>query len=116
MTDLITRFTKRLQQDIASADDSRDRFIERLMGDASYALSWSRDEFKTQAKGSVAREILNRLLKDNRPLEAIYKYSVDQALRVAKFPPQSTSPTSNLMEQNMGAAWADIAEWLGDRI
>ena len=83
-------------------------FKEKLNGDVAYTLSWSNAVFAAAAVESVCKSILAAIESGTATLDNIRSTLSDQILHAAKYPPQSTSPTSNLMETYLTAAKAEI--------
>lgn len=84
-------------------------FTKSMSENPTYALSWSKDVFAAAARGAVARELINAFAA-GATLEEWKEEARRNALRMARNPAMSTSPTSNLMDTYLGAAWADAAE------
>ena len=72
-----------------------------------YALTWASDIFKQTAEFEVAQSVLHSL-NENFPIEDIRDNLTSTALNIARYIPQSTSPTSNLAEQYKAAACLEI--------
>lgn len=101
---LITRFFNQ-----ASTCQKRlDKFTESFAKDPAYALSWGTDAFQAAAKLRVLKQILTALDEGNATAENIRSTMMDRVLHKSKYPAQSTSPTSNLIEQYELAACAEI--------
>lgn len=107
MSKLLARF----QRQVDSTQASLDKFAVEFAKDPAYALSWGNDTFANAAKLRVLKQIVNALEDGNGNLDNIRSTLMDRVLHRAKYPAQSTSPTSNLIEQYELAACADI---LGD--
>lgn len=86
-----------------------DLFTTKFQEDPVHALTWSNDTFANAAKLRVVKQILAALDGETKAtLENIRSTLTDRVLHRAKYPPQSTSPTSNLIEQYELAACAEI--------
>lgn len=93
-----------------------DKFAEGFAKDPAYALSWSNSVFQNAARLSVARSLVYAFT----PREGETTCTVQQArdtcrdriMNKARYPAQSTSPTSNLMEQFEAAAYAEALDYL----
>ena len=83
-------------------------FKVKLDEDAAYALTWSKAIFQAAAVESVCKSILAAIDKETSTLENLKATLTDQVLHAAKYPAESTSPTSNLMDNYMTAAKAEI--------
>jgi hypothetical protein len=98
------------------AQESIDKFKEQLDKDPAHALSWGLDTFHNAARLKVAQ----MLVYGFTPTDGTTVYTVDQAvdfltdriMSKTRWPAQSTSPTSNLMEQYEAAAYAEALDEL----
>jgi len=93
-----------------------DKFKAELDKDPAYALGWGLTAFQSAARLKVA----NMLVEAFSPREGAHEYTVanavshltDRVMGLARYPAQSTSPTSNLMEQYEAAAFAEALDEL----
>jgi hypothetical protein len=93
-----------------------DKFRSELDKDPAYALSWGLTAFQAAARLKVA----SMLVYAFTPREGETAYTIKQAretlmdrvMSKARYPAQSTSPTSNLMEQYEAAAFAEALDEL----
>lgn len=105
--------TKRFQRKLDEAQSEVAAFVGKVQHDAAYALSWSNSVFQAAAKERVYKQVIASI-KDSvsedgeLDLSNIVGMVTDRVLHKAKYPAQSTSPTSNLIEQYELATWADI--------
>ena len=105
--------TKRFQRKLDEAQSEVAAFVGKVQHDAAYALSWSNSVFHAAAKERVYKQVIASI-KDSvsedgeLDLSNIIGMVTDRVLHKAKYPAQSTSPTSNLIEQYELATWADI--------
>ena len=72
-------------------------------------MAWSKDIFEAAAIYDANNAVLFGL-NDGATVESIREYLTVSALNLAKYPPQSTSPTSNLADQYKGAATMKILD------
>lgn len=108
----LKKFTAMAEQAQAQCD----KFAEEFAKDPAHALSWSNDVFKHAARLKIA----NMLVYAFTPREGETTCTVEQAretlmdrvMNKARYPAQSTSPTSNLMEQFEAAAYAEALDEL----
>jgi len=105
--------TKRFQRKLDEAQSEVAAFVGKVQHDAAYALSWSNSVFHAAAKERVYKQVIvsieNSVSEDGElDLSNIIGMVTDRVLHKAKYPAQSTSPTSNLIEQYELATWADI--------
>ena len=103
MTTLLERFQQQAESETAKIE----KFTEELTKDPAYALSWSNGAFAAAAKLRVLNQIINALANDE-PAENIKDSLMDRIMHKSRYPAQSTSPTSNLVEQYELAACAEI--------
>jgi hypothetical protein len=88
-----------------------ENFAKEVQENPTYALSWSKGLFELTAKASVAKEMIYWFTLGGT-YEGWMEKAQSEALRKARSPSMSTSPTSNLMETYIGAAWADlVSDW-----
>lgn len=100
---------KFLSRRLESARADIAEFAAKLVADPVHAMGWSDDAFKAAAKVKVFSLVEASLANGASP-EDIAKWGVNAAIRAARDPARSSSPTSNIMEQEVAAAWAEIAE------
>jgi hypothetical protein len=105
--------TKRFQRKLDEAQSEVAAFVGKVQHDAAYALSWSNSVFQAAAKERVYKQVIvsikDSVSEDGElDLSNIIGMVTDRVLHKAKYPAQSTSPTSNLIEQYELATWADI--------
>ena len=103
MYKLLERFQRQSQYEIETIE----KFKLELAKDPAYALSWGDGVFRAAAKLKVVNEIINSL-KDLEPAENIKDSLMRRIMHKSRYPAQSTSPTSNLVEQYELAACAEI--------
>ncbi len=108
---MTAQLLKRFKSQAESVQSRLDKFAADFAKDPAHALSWGTDTFQAAAKMTVLKQIINALENGNGNLDNIRSTLMDRVLHKSKYPPQSTSPTSNLIEQYELAACADI---LGD--
>ena len=109
---VLKKFTTQAEQ----AQAQIDKFRVELDKDPAYALSWGLTAFQAAARLKVA----NMLVEAFSPREGAHEYTVanavshltDRVMGLARYPAQSTSPTSNLMEQYEAAAYAEALDEL----
>jgi len=87
------------------------QFHEKLAKDAAYALSWSLDAFRAAGRQAVFRELAEAFERDCS-VEDARATLLGRVRSAALYPPQSSSPVSNLMDQYRGAAAAEALELL----
>jgi hypothetical protein len=102
------KLLKRFQSQIAQCQAGLDKFSAELTKDPAHALSWSLGAFEKAAKLKVLQQIAFSLAEGHGDLDNIRSTLMDRVLHRSKYPPQSTSPTSNLMEQYELSACAEI--------
>lgn len=105
-----------------SGRSALERFRKKLdEGDPAYAFEWSAEAFFAAAMVRVATFVLEALAETPEqggmmPADELMTWlrreAHDRMLRAARHPARSSSPQSNLMEQEIGAAWTSFYEWL----
>lgn len=117
---------------IATQKESIGDFASSLLDDPTHALEWSSGAFKIAATLWVYKDLLrlyDRVIASNvgdsqkkqeitESLNRAYFSFTEDALRLAKYPPRSTSVQSNFMEQEKAAAKVEaldvITFWIRD--
>jgi hypothetical protein len=98
------------------AQEQIDKFKAALDKDPAHALSWGLDAFHNAARLQVASMLVYGFTpKEGSPVytvEQAREFLMDRVLNKARWPAQSTSPTSNLMEQYEAAAYAEALDEL----
>ncbi len=102
------KLLKRFQDQIGMCQSGLDKFAAEFAKDPAYALSWGTGAFEKAAKLRVLQQIAAALADGHGNLDNIRSTLTDRVMHRAKYPPQSTSPTSNLIEQYELAACAEI--------
>ena len=105
-TYLVTRFQNKLN----SARSEVAEFVGKFQHDAAYALTWSNSVFQAAAKERVYKQFIAFVTDEPEDInfDNLISFVTDHVLHKAKYPAQSTSPTSNLIEQYELAAWAEV--------
>lgn len=81
------------------------KFSADLLVDPAHALVWSGKVFESTANAKVAAEVIAHF--EHGGDEAMWvEYATGRLIGMASYLEQSTSPTSNLMADNIRAAWA----------
>jgi hypothetical protein len=83
-------------------------FAKSMSENPLYALSWSKDVFDASAKAAVAKDLVGAF-EAGVTFEEWQEEARLNAMRMARSPAMSTSPTSNLVDTYLCAAWADAA-------
>jgi hypothetical protein len=104
MTTLLERFQRLAQYETATID----RFKKELDKDPAYALSWGCEVFAAAAKLRILKQLINALEDEQTTTENIRDHLMGHIMHKSRYPAQSTSPTSNLIEQYELAACARI--------
>jgi hypothetical protein len=117
-------FVRRTHSAIESAQHTIGKFHAAIDSDPSYAMSWGMDAYRAAASMKVQTIVLRWLdvvnddaypnvTRDNVVAMITNEFTRD-VMREARSPARSTSPTSNLMEQEILAAkatWIDNAQF-----
>ncbi len=98
----------RFQRQVESQNASIAKFKAEMDKDPAHALTWSLDAFRSAATLKVLNQIVHALEEGNADVDNIRDTLMDRVLHRSKYPAQSTSPTSNLMEQYELSACAEI--------
>ena len=110
MTPQLKKFTAMAQ----AAQEQCDKFAESFAKDPAHALSWGNSVFQSAARLKVANMLVYAFTEREGDtvctLEQARDTLLDRVMNKARYPAQSTSPTSNLMEQFEAAAYAEALE------
>ena len=101
------RLLFRFNSQAESCQARLDKFVSKFAEDPAYALSWGTEAFQAAASLRVLKQVIGALNEEGT-LDNIRSTLTDRVMHKAKYPPQSTSPTSNLIEQYELAAYAEI--------
>jgi hypothetical protein len=105
---MTAKLLKRFQNQAESCQASLDKFAADFAKDPAYTLSWGNEAFAKAARLRVLKQIIAAIEDGTATTENIRSTMMDRVLHKSKYPAQSTSPTSNLIEQYELAACADI--------
>lgn len=108
MNKLAVKFTRIVE----TSRSQLDKFEESFAKDPAYAFSWSDKSFQAAARIKVMTMVADVLTREDTTAEGIRRYLMDGVMHRAKYPAQSTSPASNLMEQYEMAAYAEALSML----
>jgi hypothetical protein len=110
---------KALKKFTAMADQAQeaiDKFKADLDKDPSHALTWGLDAFQNAARLKVASMLVYgftpREGTSTCTIQEAREFLMDRVMNKARYPAQSTSPTSNLMEQYEAAAYTEALDVL----
>jgi Mg-chelatase subunit ChlD len=98
----------RFQREAQGVQDRLDKFKVEFDKDPAHALTWANDTFANAAKLRILKQIIVALEDGSADVDNIRNTMMDRILHRSKYPAQSTSPTSNLIEQYELSACADI--------
>lgn len=104
MSALKDRYTKQAENETAVIE----KFKMALDKDPAYALSWGCGVFAAAAKLRVLKQLINVLGDGEATAEDVHSLLMANILHKSQYPAQSSSPTSNLIEQYELAACAEI--------
>jgi len=110
------RALKRFTSKAKAAQEQCDKFAADFAKDPAYALSWGNSVFQEAARLKIAQMMVHAFTEreDGAVLTVATAREVclDRVMNKARWPAQSTSPTSNLMEQFEAAAYAEALDEL----
>ena len=104
MTTLLERFQRQAEGETTAIE----KFKVALDRDPAYALSWGTGVFAAAAKLRVLKQLINVLGDGAATAEDVHSLMMANILHKSQYPAQSSSPTSNLIEQYELAACAEI--------
>ena len=99
--------SKRLQRQVDSDQEVVNTFRGSLVSAPAHALTWSNRVFASAARLKVCHQVITALAEGSTVVQ-VGNCLQDRVLHKSRYPAQSTSPTSNLMEQYELAASAEI--------
>jgi len=102
------RLLGKYQRQVEAQQDRINKFKLELDKDPAHALTWGLEAFRSAATLKVLNQIVAALEAGNADVDNIRSTLMDRVLHRSKYPAQSTSPTSNLMEQYELSACAEI--------
>lgn len=105
---MTAKLLSRFQRQAEAAQARLDKFTVEFTKDPAHALTWSNDTFANAAKLRVLNQIIAACDGGTATADNIKSTLMDRVLHRSKYPAQSTSPTSNLIEQYELAACAEI--------
>jgi hypothetical protein len=94
---------------LAQAETELARFAESFAKDPAYALSWGMSAYKAAAAKKVYSEAL-LAVETGATFAEWTAYSTKEVLRRARSPGRSTSATSNLSDECLTEAWAEVLD------
>jgi len=92
------RLLAKLQRELADLQESMDKFAAAFEKDPAYTLSWSLGTFEQAARQRKVKIVI-AALERGVSIADIKQDLTRMVVDKAKYPAQSTSPTSNLIEQ-----------------
>jgi hypothetical protein len=108
----LKKFTEIAEQ----AQANIDQFKEQLDKDPAHALAWGLDAFHNAARLRVASMLVYTFTPregvSTGTIQEAREFLLERVMNRARYPAQSTSPTSNLMEQYEAAAYAEALDEL----
>lgn len=106
-------FIRRLESDIKSCQQNIEKFAEKLIKDPAHTFTWSNETFRIAAQLKVSKQVYEALTSEDAcTIQDVKNTLMDRVLHRSKYPAQSTSPCSNLMEQYELSVYADILSYL----
>jgi len=105
MNTLLERFQRQAESETAVIE----KFKVELAKDPAYALSWGCGVFAAAAKLRILKQLINALEDGDTTIKNIQDHLMGNIMHKSRYPAQSSSPTSNLIEQYELAACAEIA-------
>ena len=77
----------------------------------THAMSWSIEFFTHAAQYQVARQLMNGY-ESGMTAKGVQEVAMREVMHKASNPSRSTSPTSNLVDQELLAAWTKAAKYM----
>lgn len=101
-----------LTKEIARSDQAIKAHTDMLAKNPVHAFEWADAAFTAAARHEVMTNSLRHLDTTTGTLETLKAAAMHRALRGARYPARSTSPSSRIMAQETAAAWAELLEVL----
>tara|TARA_R110000868_G_scaffold114309_6_gene306329 strand:- start:8240 stop:8644 length:405 start_codon:yes stop_codon:yes gene_type:complete len=116
-TEILANICKHLRDQITVGEGKIVKFRAKLDDEKkgmAHAFEWSQDAFAGSASIAVSQRLLNHIHNggDNVTVGAIKLMVQAQVSKAAMYFPQSSSVTSNLMDQFRGRVWAETLEYI----
>ena len=108
-----TQILEEIKWKLDSCKETNDKFIAMFKEDPVHAFKWSHDYIKNVAIERVYKIFEDHIVKGRTMVQIRHSF-VDEYTRGAKWPENSTSPTSNLMSQCLTSAYVDICETISE--
>jgi hypothetical protein len=107
---------KHFTEKAAHAQTQCDKFAKSFAEDPAFALTWGNSVFQHAARLRVAQMMVHAFTQRDGEtmctLDQARDTCLDRVMNKARYPAQSTSPTSNLIEQFEAAAYAEALDEL----
>lgn len=110
-TAFLIKLSKHLEENRDYAKEKLAVFATELQSNPIYALTWADKQFTFAAYIGVANDVLP-MLEAGSTIDHISSVLGESVLRAARTPARSTSPSSNLMEQEKLKILAETLEWI----
>jgi|GEM_PF-5783490 len=103
----LVEFKKELEVIKEYSQKKIDEFTARFKEHQVYAMTWSDSLFEAVTRKSAVEEI-QEALSNGATLDDVEKHLTKEVLQRARFPQRSTSVSSNLVEQYLNSARAEL--------
>jgi hypothetical protein len=106
----IEDFSKSLTVLIRIHKEALDKWAAKFAQNPAYAMKWAGEAFEDAAKHAVATEVLCAIEQQGVAIDLVRRHAENQALKGARYPERSTSPSANEAARCETAAWAEMLE------
>lgn len=96
---------------VADHEAKSAKFAKDFAENPAYAMQWSGQYFDHAARYQAAREVLN-YFENGITTHDLLCVAMREVMMKAGSPQRSTSPTSNLIEQDLLSAWTKVVGYL----
>tara|TARA_R110000851_G_scaffold50352_1_gene120299 strand:- start:343 stop:954 length:612 start_codon:yes stop_codon:yes gene_type:complete len=107
----LSRVTSWAQREIDNHTKMSAKFAEEYAKNPLHAMSWSGEYFTHAAAYTVAMTVKS-MFEGGVSVTDILGEAMREVMQKAKYPANSTSPTSNLCDTTVLATWTKVAEML----
>lgn len=107
----LVRVVRWAKQHIDDHAQISEKFAEDFAKNPQYTMSWSGKYFDHAAQYNVAKQI-QAMFENGTSVEDMLSVAMREVMHKAKWPANSTSPTSNLCDTTELSVWTKVAGYL----
>lgn len=105
---------QRMQGLVDQSTEALAKFATEFSKNPAQALSWSLSAFYHANQQSIAKSVVQKLVKDptQENIDRICQYMLENLIQLCRNTPSSTSQTANLMENSKREATLQVLDFL----